>query len=254
MRTTTLSTGMLVAVALIALSIGACQSPGSGSGTDGPGSKGAEAQMPVAGTTYLGGKLVLESVSIPTAGGQPATFVLKNTSAEDLDDLTARVIFFFPPTDNFSEFSTEKVEDLFKVYRNDEHTISVTPSSAEELRHVEFDVTSGQMSLQATVTREGASPGSRLLGGMLECVGVEDNLTFEHPTITFVVENVSSETVSMFEYQIVLRKQGVVLTQTEWQFVDQEIAPGRRASLKADMGGQDVGYAESILRIRRPEL
>ena len=58
----------------------------------------------------------------------------------------------------------------------------------------------------------------------------------------------------MFEYQVVLRKRGAVLAETSWQFVDQPLAPGRRMALKADLGSIDVGAAESILRIRRPEL
>ncbi len=252
MRTRILNATVFAVTVSMALTLCACQGPG-GNQAPGNGSPSGGHAMPVQGTTYLGGKLVLASISIPKSGGQPATVVLKNTSGQDLDDLTARLIFFFPSTDRFSEYSTEPVDDLFKIYRNDSHTLTVTPSGRGEILKVELHVASGQQSLQPTVAREGGSPGSRVLGGLLECVGVDDQLTFEHPSITFTVENVSSESIDMFEYQVVLRKRGAVIAETEWQFVDQGLPPGRRISLKADLG-TDVGAAESILRIRRPEL
>jgi len=254
MRTRILNATVFMMTVSMALSLCACQEPGGKNGQNsGNASSSGGHLAPIPGRLYLGGKVALESISIPKSGGQQATVVLKNMSGEDLDDLTARLIFFFPPTDRYSEYSTEPVDDLFKIYRNDTHTLSVTPSGRGEILKVELHVASGQQSLQPTVAREGGSPGSRVLGGLLECVGVDDQLTFEHPAITFTVENVSSESIDMFEYQVVLRKRGAVIAETEWQFVDQGLAPGRRISLKAELG-TDVGAAESILRVRRPEL
>ena len=42
--------------------------------------------------------------------------------------------------------------------------------------------------------------------------------------------------------------------ETRWQEVGESIAPGSRISLSADLAGQDVGAAESVLKIRWEDI
>ena len=252
MRTRILNQATLAVIAVsVILALGACQGTGKTNGTAGT---GGEMDAPAKGTRYLGGKLELDSIDVPAVAGQPVTFDLMNVSGEDLDDVTATLILYTPSTHTMADYDTQKIEETFKIFRNDHFTMSVVPAGGAPVEKVGLIVDSGVTSAQPTLKREGGYPGSGFLGGLLECVDVDDRTTFENPSITFTVENVSKETIEMLEYQVVLLKYGSVIAETPWEFVEQTVAPGRSVALRADLSGIDVGAATSILRIRRPRF
>lgn len=256
MRTGFLKSTAVVMLVSFAVIVGGCQN-GSPPRDDGTGGKvGAGGVIaPVAGQKYLGDQLLLESISVPSAAGEPVTLSLKNISDEVLEGLTIQLIFMSPPTDTMSEFDAEKVVDeVSKLYKNESHAIAVTRSGAGRLLEVRLNVTSGESQFVPTMARDGGVPGSRLLGGLLEVVGIDNRLTFEPPSISFTIENVSNKVVEGISFQVVLRMRNGQMVETRRQEVMESVAPGRRITLSADLAGQDVGAAESVLKIRWEDI
>jgi hypothetical protein len=244
----------LVLTCVLAIGVGGCQ--GSGKPKNGEATpSGGGLTAPQQGAKYLRDQIVLESISLPSAAGQPVTVSLKNVSGQDLENFTVRLLLFTPSTDKMSEFDTEKVTDeVNKLYMNDSHTLSVVPAGAGKLLKVDLAVSSGEAALDPTTSREGGVPGSRLLGGRLEVVGIDDRLTFENPAISFTVENVSGQVVEGIAFQVVLRKRSGATVQTPWMELSGSLQPGARVQLPADFSGNDIGAAESVLKIRWEDI
>ncbi len=256
MRTRILITTAVALLVSFAFVLSGCQngSPPNGKGGSQPaGSAGVKAPAP--GAKFLGGQLVLESISVPASAGQPVTVVLKNVAGQALEGLTIQMIFLSPSTDGMSEFDSEKViDEVNKLYKNESHTLSVNRGGRGKLLEVRLNVSSGETRFMPTTTREGGVPGSRLLGGLLEVVGVDNRLTFEPPSISFTVENVSNKVVEGFGFQVVLRQRNGKLVETRWQEVVESLPPGGKLTLSADLSGNDVGAAESVLKIRWEDI
>jgi hypothetical protein len=196
------------------------------------------------GEPLLDGKLRLVSVT-PPLRGREAEFVVLNVSDQVLQDLTAVILFYSPSPAGAVEQRESEVRDLrFSVFRDEEFTIRVKPTRGDVLGW-ELEIFPG-----ATLAREGDTPGTKFLEGMLECVGVKNRLTHMKRSLSFEVENLTGTRLDLLKYKVELVKQGRSVWSTEWIPLP-DIAPRARAVITPDVTKVDYGAAEAVLRIRR---
>jgi len=241
MRNRTLTSGLVV-LGAIALLLPACSSSG--------GSMAAGVKVPRVekGATYMGGDLELTSVLGPD-DDRMMTFTLANRGGKPLEDLTARVLFYLPPS-GVQAYDTEAVELPFSAFAGESIPLRVTPKDTRPIEGWALFVQPA-----VTVSREGAARGSTFLENTLECVGITDRLTALEPSLSFEIMGISGETQELLEYEVVLTKLGKATWRSGWLPIPGKIEPDQAITITPDVSGSTVsGVASILLKIQRSVL
>ncbi|MEN8149040.1 MAG: hypothetical protein ABFS86_04410 [Planctomycetota bacterium] len=203
------------------------------------------------GMTYMvaGGKVQLVKIDGPDES-RNMTFLLRNKSGAPLEDLTARVLFYFEPQKgSVQAYDTDAKEVTFSSYPGDDHPVTVAPG-------IDADIVGWKLLVKqaATVSRHGERRGSLFLDGALECTRISDKLTSEKPSLSFQVENVGADTLGMLEFQVVITKTGAEPWKSAWKPFPGNVEPGKSVTLTPDVGAAPSGVANVLLKIQRSAL
>jgi hypothetical protein len=226
---------------MVLVLVAGCQNGGATS-PEGPVTK----KVPSPGTTLMNGQLRLVSITEPT--GDSKTFVVKveNLSGKALEDLTASILFYLPPTGNVASFDTKKLEKVFSIYRDDPVLEIPFPLSRAS------EVTGWEFSIGQAMTAE----GSTFLEGKLVCDAVENKLTSSPATLRFELRNATGEALEYLEYQIVFYRGKNPVAETDWHSVGQTIPARDSIVLNATENVPDNAKraVTVLLKIRVEEL
>jgi hypothetical protein len=226
----------------IALFLPACASGGGSRAT-------GDVPQTEVGATFMGDNLKLTKIEGPD-GGQ-MTFTITNVGGQPMEDLTARVLFYLPPT-GIQTYDTEAVEQPFSAFADENIRIVAAPRGSSDIKGWALYVQPA-----VTVSRAGdvKRTGSMFLSDALECVDIVDQLTAETPAISFTIENLTEEAQDGLEYQVVLTKEGVGSWNSGWLPVTEPIEPGGAIQLTPDVSGSSVtGMVSVLLKIQRSVL
>lgn len=145
------------------------------------------------------------------------TYRIDNVSDEDLESLSATVVFYYPPSGDSEialSFETDVTEERSVVLFKGQSGFEISATSRvfaerkaknQKLLATRLDVTREE--LVAAVERDAETPGTRLFNGRLECVAIspeDDRVRFDNPTLWVDLENISPRNVSNLEVKVVL--------------------------------------------------
>jgi hypothetical protein len=199
------------------------------------------------GDTYLGGQLKLVEATGPDAGSGLATFVVENTSNEDLEDVTASIRFYRPPTSGAQDYDVEIQDQNLNFFAGSRTKVSATPSDPELVK-------SCQLLILPLTTVADPVTGSEFLEGALRCVEIQPHLTAEKPSVTFSLKNVSTSPVEAPQFRVVFRRGRKVVTTTEWETATGgPVSPGDVLEVSPDLSkvDEDLGGCVAVLQIQK---
>ena len=233
-----------VPVAVLALLVAAC----SGKPATQPDANGKYPRSSP-GDTYLDGQLRLAEVTAPGKDGTAATFVVENTTAKDLEDVTVSVRFYLPAAEGeLQEYDVEAQQDFsVNVFANSRVTISAVPVNPAAVQ-------SWEIRIEPLVTVADPVSGTEYLEGSLRCVGMERDLTGGTPSVRFEIKNISPGPVEAPQYRVVFRRGGKSVGKpTEWQSASGVIPPGGTTTIVPDLSkiDQDLGGATAVLQLQK---
>lgn len=229
------------AALLIAACAGTPKAPADGNG-DGDAGRFPTSQP---GETYLNGQLVLREVTGPAEDGT-TSFVVENTSGEDLEDVTVSIRFYMPPEEGIQERDVEVADQNVNFYAGDRVNISAVPNRPADVRGVELFI-------EPLTTVADPMYGTEYLEGSLQCVDMESDLTGAKPSVSFTVKNTSDAAIESPQFRVVFRLQGKVVAETDWASADGSIPPGGTMTLTPDLSGvgKDLGGTNAVLQIQK---
>ena len=186
-------------------------------------------------------------------------YYLDNVSGEDQENLTARVIFYYPPTqqsDIALPFDTDVTEEksiaLFRGQGGFEFAAASRAFTERQAAGESILATRIELiveELVQTVARDDTSPGTLLLNGQLECVGISpwelrSGMEGGDPQLWLELQNVSAQRVSNVEVRVVFfdGDEDVRKAETAWAKLP-ALAPGERARATIDLAGIDLTQA-----------
>lgn len=193
---------------------------------------------------------------------------LANVSGEDQESLAARVIFYYPPTQQGgialpydTDVTVETTVVLFKG--QDDYVFSATSRTFADRSAAGDAVLATRIDVQkeepiAMVARDGATPGTRVLNGQLECVGISDEdlrlgLDGAAPQLWLDFENVGREALSSIQIKVLfLDTQGDRVTgETGWHDLP-ELGAGERGRVDVELDGAGtVRNRPFLVRVRQ---
>ncbi len=241
-----------VPVLVLALAVGACGTTG------GAGDKDASAfsddqpgDEPVPGVVRI---VEVDRSALGTTG--TVRYRLANLTREDVDNLSARVTFYYPPSQGGTialPFETDvTAETSFVLFKGqDDFDFTVTSRAFEErvaagekVLATKIDVL--QAEPIAMTARENGVAGTLVLNDSVECVGIspEDlrlGLDGAPPQLWIEFENVSGRPLQSLELNVLfLDTQGEDVTgETGWQSMP-SLAPGESQRVEVDLSKAGV--------------
>ena len=210
----------------------------------------------VAGGEPLAGVVQIVSIDRSTVNTDGTVrYRVKNLTQQDQETLSARVIFYYPPSEGSDialPYEADVIDVKLPLFKGQDNYELVATSEAfaersaagEAVLATELDVTLEV--LVPVLARTAAAPGTRLLNGRLECVGIspEDarlGLDGTKPELWIEFENVSAKAVRNVQVSAVfMDTRGDVTTgETGWTRMSR-VEPGERRRVELNLEGAGV--------------
>ncbi len=232
-------------------------------------SPATQATSDAAGAELANGAVRIASVDRSTLQTDGSVrYVLDNASNEDQEHLTARVVFYYPPTGTGSialPFDTDVTDEigvlLFKGQRG--YELRATSRAFADRKAKGDQVLATRLDVQVeelipTTARDGGVGGTRLLNGQLECVGIasedlRNGLDGAAPEFWVEIENVAGRAIGNVEARAVFIDgvRGVRTGETKWSKVPR-LEPGSRVKVPFDLSGAgEVRNRPFVIQVRQ---